>query len=596
MKMKNLLKISLSLLLTLSALLLTNCNDKEASIPPSSADIEIGKEISHSVAGLVKDENGNPVVGAKVTMLSYTSETNEDGVFELFDIKANEKHAYVKVEKSGYFLGSRSYIPLEGVNKVEIKLIPQKKVGEFPSSSGGEVSFDNVRVSMKAGFMTSTGAAYTGRVRVYAAYLDPENEEVALEMPGSLRASSEEGEAYLKTFGMIGVELKDENGKTLQLAEENSAELSMPIPASMRANAPASIPLWFFDEAKGYWVEEGSATQVDGKYIGTVEHFTFWNVDIKVPSLECFGRFLDELGLPLAGVKITLRSPESGLAYAYTSSTGVFGGIIPAGVELELCASGGFLGNTIYCTKVGPFQPGDSFGDITIPDLSLVRVHGNLLDCDDNATEGIVKVDDFLYVNTSNSNFEFRTTKNTTYRIRAVNLQGSYFSSKTIIVAASDVLVKDLRLCDTYQGVWRKMAIQGLGTYYIDGEKISIVDFGVLEDKSKGIVRFRVGESNGYTGGSVPSYLSIDIPSGYTGPGMYNLTETDGSSFNIYTGKPSNKTLVAYDIDLDIVGVDVNDSGDNQFKFTGTVTQFNTTTNKNETYAVTGGNIFWKLF
>ena len=40
------------------------------------------------------------------------------------------------------------------------------------------------------------------------------------------------------------------------------------------------MPLWYFDEQKGMWVEEGVATKQGNQYVGTVNHFTDWNCDI----------------------------------------------------------------------------------------------------------------------------------------------------------------------------------------------------------------------------------------------------------------------------------------------------------------------------
>jgi hypothetical protein len=63
------------------------------------------------------------------------------------------------------------------------------------------------------------------------------------------------------------------------VAPGKTATLTIDVPESQTATAPATIPLWFFDEEAGVWQEEGEATRQGDKYIGTVKHFTDWNAD-----------------------------------------------------------------------------------------------------------------------------------------------------------------------------------------------------------------------------------------------------------------------------------------------------------------------------
>ncbi len=95
--MNKLAQLSSSLLLLSLLFIYSGC--KETEVNPNSSDIssnidfELGEEISHSVVGLVLDENNNPVVGARVSLGTETAETNDVGVFEFFNVKTNENHA-----------------------------------------------------------------------------------------------------------------------------------------------------------------------------------------------------------------------------------------------------------------------------------------------------------------------------------------------------------------------------------------------------------------------------------------------------------------------------------------------------------------------
>jgi hypothetical protein len=80
-------------------------------------------------------------------------------------------------------------------------------------------------------------------VNVYATYLDPTDSTLPLHMPGDLRGINTANlETGLQSFGMMGVELQDDAGNPLQIAAGQTATITMTIPASLLASAPATIP------------------------------------------------------------------------------------------------------------------------------------------------------------------------------------------------------------------------------------------------------------------------------------------------------------------------------------------------------------------
>ena len=83
------------------------------------------------------------------------------------------------------------------------------------------------------------------------------------------------GAASLLSFGVLAASFYDTVGSPLELAPGATATITIP---ALDAG-PASVPLWWYDPTQARWVEEGSASWVDGAYVGTVSHFTEWNVD-----------------------------------------------------------------------------------------------------------------------------------------------------------------------------------------------------------------------------------------------------------------------------------------------------------------------------
>jgi hypothetical protein len=93
-----------------------------------------------------------------------------------------------------------------------------------------------------------------------------------------MNATNHEG--VLQSFGMIGVTLQDAAGNKLNIMSGKSASITVPIAPAQQSSAPATIALWYFDDADGLWKEQGTATKNGNVYIGTVQHFTWWKCDV----------------------------------------------------------------------------------------------------------------------------------------------------------------------------------------------------------------------------------------------------------------------------------------------------------------------------
>ena len=92
----------------------------------------------------------------------------------------------------------------------------------------------------------------------------------------------------METYGMLSVNLFSPAGEQLNINPDFPATLTFPVDVST-PNAPTEIPLWYFDEAVGYWKEQGIATKVGNQYIAEVTHFTWWNCDLPLDYVTvCF--------------------------------------------------------------------------------------------------------------------------------------------------------------------------------------------------------------------------------------------------------------------------------------------------------------------
>jgi hypothetical protein len=382
---------SLPSLSILVALILTTflsaCKKNDSGSFESPPDLQ--SRINASAEGYVTDELNAPVSGATVKMGSITVVTNTYGYFKIENASVVQKAAVVTVSQSGYFNAVKSYeAQTDKVQLLRIKLIPKNTIGIIDAAVGGSVSDANgMQITLPANgvVLASNNAPYTGPVEVSAHWLNPENPDIVNVMPGDLRALNEDGlMRTLITYGMIKVELYSGSGEKLQLAPDKKANLTFPLPSSLSASAPATIPLWYFDEEKGLWVEEGNATLNGNSYVGEVSHFSYWNCDVPTNFVRFNVTILDANGNPVIGAPVTIRLQSNPYTSGsgYTDSTGYTSGYIPANSALVLEVHGMYYCSTpVYSQPFNTANSNLSLGVITLPAPLTATISGQLTDC-----------------------------------------------------------------------------------------------------------------------------------------------------------------------------------------------------------------------
>lgn len=389
----------LLILLAAVAAAIYSCNKYKDDAPPSSSGaLPEDKTVTASVQGRVLDENGLPVQGAAVMSGTASATTDENGVFNFSDISMSSRFGFVKVTKQGYFVGSRSILTAAGSsNYVTITLIPRTSKGSFSASGGGSVvveTGDTVAFDASSIVNAATNAAHTGTVHVYASYLNPLAGDAPEHMPGDLRGIDTSGkETLLQSFGMMVVELEGDGGEKLQVAAGKQAYISMKIPDALKATAPAAIPLWYFNDTTGRWMEQGMAVRQGDLYVGKVAHFTWWNCDAPAGAVNLKVRLKDQHGNALAYTGVQLTSPTYGTRISYTDSAGVVSGLIPKGqiLKLEVISN---CGSVLAGANVGPALADQDLGTLTVnSEIGALILFGTVVDCNGLAVDsGYVSV------------------------------------------------------------------------------------------------------------------------------------------------------------------------------------------------------------
>lgn len=374
---------------------LTANNNQEPN--PIAFAENFGNPISRNFLGTVIDKNHNPIENVTITIGGSIAQTDANGVFIISNTIVNQRFAYIKAEKTGYIHGSRAVVPSNGTNKISIMLLEEGITGTTNSGSVDTISLTNgASVALEGDYIKDDGTSYTGSVNVIMHFLNPVDEDMQNQMPGMLYAANlQNEERMLQTYGMLAIELRGSNGEDLNLAVGSTAEIKMPLDASLLANALSTIPLWYFDETNGYWIEDGQATLIGNTYVGTVSHFSFWNCDIPAEAVNLCVSVTDDTGNFLANIWVTITSSAYGTRGGYTNENGEVCGLVPSNETLEIETYNYDICGTIpfYTTPIGPFN---SDSNITIavaenPNIITETVIGNFNNCDGNpVTDGYV--------------------------------------------------------------------------------------------------------------------------------------------------------------------------------------------------------------
>lgn len=177
-----------------------------------------------------------------------------------------------------------------------------------------------------ASLVREDGQAINGLVTAQVTIIDP-SFDINI-MPGDMVTMTNDELVLIESFGAINVELEDQSGAKVNVAQNKQATIRIPV-ASNSTQAPATIPLYYFDEQQGLWVEEGEAEKVsingESFYQGQVSHFTTWNADRIYETAYIHGCVVDSDNLAISGAKMIVTGRDyNGSSTAFSDDNGQF--------------------------------------------------------------------------------------------------------------------------------------------------------------------------------------------------------------------------------------------------------------------------------
>lgn len=340
--------------------------------------------VSGSISGIVTNELALPESDVLVSHNGTTVKTDKNGVFILKDQLLNKAGAQIKFMKQGYYTIHKSVIPIKNkLVSTKVQLVPRKLTKVINSATGG-VAITNgaAQVALQSNsVIDASGKIYNGPIQVYSYWMDPTKENTFIEMPGNLTGRNLDGkEVVLQTLGMMTVELEDQSGNPLNIAPDKTAELKIPIAASLDSKAKTTIPMWYYDATKGGWIEDGISTRAGLFYVSKVSHFTYWNWDFSFPLINLKFRIVDLTNRPLGQVYLDVVDEVSGQhGSGETNPDGTFEGKIPASSSFTMT-----IGDRNCVTPIiYKFTSGTTdkdLGDISI-NIPSKHIFGKIVDC-----------------------------------------------------------------------------------------------------------------------------------------------------------------------------------------------------------------------
>jgi hypothetical protein len=493
--------------------------------PPVITILEYEPEIIPVVAtvfGQVVNESGNPIANALVRLENNNTTTDGSGRFVFKDITMNKAGTFLTVSQAGYFEGSHRFFPQDGsVNYCKIVLLTKTPIGSFVANNGGTVSSqEGIQLDFPPNsIVDDSGNTYNGEVTVFARWLDPTADNMHEAMPGDLQGIDADAELVaIASYGMMAVELESPAGAALNLGNNQKAKLTFPIPDELLNNAPTTIPLWSFYNPLGLWVEETEASKTNGKYVGEVSHFSWWNCDYPYPLIELSGTLIfpsNDSTLNYATICLEMVSTGN-ISCTYSDGNGYFSGQVPANEPFILTVYSWYICDLpVFTANVGPFSADTDLGDITLnaPNLSLVEVTGTVVDCANNPlTNG------WVAINVSGQVFQTYVSDGT-YSISYYNCN----SETEMTVQATNIT--DLQQSDVM-------------TYSITAPITTIPQIAACGNLLDEYVF-------AYVNGGSNEYLNI----------QYVGVDSSLSSLDIFTTNPANDHTASFSLSSDVGGV-----------------------------------------
>ena len=533
-------------------------NDSTNNTDEFFAQENFGDLVSTNFIGKVMDETGNQIKDVTITIGNQSVLTDQNGIFVLNNISVYENFALIKANKYNYLKGAKVVVPtIDGTNDVQITLLRKNILGIVTSGVESEVVMTNgAKVSFLGEFIYANGTEYFGQVEISMHYLEPNNSTTFQQMPGMLFGKRENGTASsMETYGMLAVDLFTPSGEVLNIASDSPAILSFPLSTST-PNAIQEIPLWYFDEAVGYWKEQGIAILEDNMYVAEVNHFTWWNCDLPLDYINGCVNLTGSNELNDYYLEVIRTTNNQTIFSGFTNSSGIECGFFPVNENITIKVYDKCTQDVLSEDVYGPYSS-DVVININVS-ITTTQLQANLVDCNNNPiTNGYVwllssnATTDVIPIENGQINYNVSLCGEADYSMIVYDLEGQK-TSELIEVDITSTEIIDLGMISVCN--------DDLGSIYVgdvlletqyEVEEFSLLGYSIIN----GNLRIGPEYNNGGVEDDIVNVYSLNTLTKVTGSfnmvnnsslqdlgGLHNLTdvlgnftiEDNGMLYNLY--------------------------------------------------------------
>jgi len=255
-------------------------------------------------------ETGSGIGGVSVKAVSADGDTSKDVVgttggesgLLVLEVTPDNKYVIKFSRSSAPFFADQYQLmtsPPSGTAILPVSMIARDTRQTLNEDTGGTVfGPDGASVTVQANsFDAATG---TGDINVTITPVDVSNRTVLAAFPGDFTGVvPASGETPIVPLGTVEFEFTDSNGNELDLVDNATADILIPLYVSTYPDGTTPITvtdpiaLWSLDEDTALWTLEGtgfvvaSAASPTGLALSaTVSHFSWWNCDVAIaPAL-----------------------------------------------------------------------------------------------------------------------------------------------------------------------------------------------------------------------------------------------------------------------------------------------------------------------
>jgi len=343
-------KIQNLLLTGIIATLLSACggsassyNNNNSYNNASGEEVELGAENPVCLQGnathegkIIDANNKQGIANVNVEVSGCTVSTDKNGYYKFNNIQS-EKRISINFEKEGY-INNSSIITVDNdtSNYLEASLNKNIFTWSYESEEGSKGR--NLEIGSDVQYTNKDdGSNYTGEINLNYTYKNTMTDEGRDSFPGTFQGIESNGvTVQFVSYKYMVLTLTDIKGDSLNISEPITINVY-----SIEGTKDLEIPLWYYSEDKGIWIEKGTALRnEDGTYVCEITQTGAWSISKPVEAAMGLykGKIVDENENPMPNVRIKAKGQNWVSEDLTTDENGEFEVLVVPNQQFNLSA------------------------------------------------------------------------------------------------------------------------------------------------------------------------------------------------------------------------------------------------------------------